>query len=151
MPADVIPDDPGASADNAAVRSAIAAFQEAPDYDRLATLLRSVRQGQLVVDVTGTRRSDSVRARTIRSTRGELILPLFTSFDELRRAVPKSRSRELRGAALPAREAVGLIRSERFVAAQFDAGSSALVVRRPYLELAASDEDIDAQHVQGLG
>ncbi|MFC7766493.1 hypothetical protein [Leucobacter soli] len=51
---------------------------------------------------------------------------------------------------MPAFEALRLIRSDRFVAAQFDAGSAALVVLRKYIDLVLAGDPIDASTVEGL-
>lgn len=149
-----IPDIPkGLTADyvNVAVGNAMLALQSTPDYEHLAAFLLALREdGYLVVDVTGTPKKKSTRIRTIRSTKGQLLLPIFTSMAELRRAVPKSRAAEAKGAMLPAAEALALIGSDRFIAAQFDAGSAALVVLRKYLDLVLSEEPIDAAAVEAL-
>ena len=129
---------------NEGVRDTLAALQQAPDYERLAEFLTALREGFLVADVTGTQKKKSTHVRTIRSTKGQLILPLFTSMDELRLAVPKGRADQAKGALMPAPEALRLIRTKPFAAAQFDIGSAALVVVRKYVELALGDEPITA-------
>lgn len=136
---------------NIEARAALDALQANPDYERLAAFLAALRDGWLVVDVTGTPRKKSTRIRTIRSTDGRLLLPVFTSMAELRLAVPKGRADQARGAIMPAREALRLIRSDRFVAAQFDAGSAALVVLRKYVDLALGDDPVNAAAVEALG
>lgn len=135
---------------NEAVREALDALQATPDYPHLAAFLAALREGYLVVDVTGTQRKKATHVRTIRSTQGQLLLPLFTSMDELRRAVPRAKAEQARGAIMPAEEALRLIGTDRFVAAQFDAGSAALVVLRKYLELVLSGETVDAAAVEAL-
>lgn len=145
-----IPDGLTADYANSGVRAALDALQAAPDYEHLAAFLSSLREGFLVVDVTGTPKKKSTRIRTIRSTRGQLLLPLFTSMSEVRLAVPKAQAEQVKGAIMPIAEALRLIHSDRFVAAQFDAGSAALVVLRKYIELVLGDEPIDAEAVQAL-
>ncbi len=129
---------------NDEVRDALLAFQAEPDYARLADFLTALRAGYLVVDVTGTSKKKATHIRTIRSTQGKLLLPLFTSMDELRAAMPKGKAEQAKGAILPAAEALRLIRSGAFVAAQFNPGGAALVVLRKYIELALGDDAIDA-------
>ncbi len=136
---------------NAAVRQAILALQAEPDYERLASFLTSLRDGFLIADVTGTQKKKSTRVRTIRSTTGQPLLPLFTSMDELRLAHPAGRREQARGAIMPAFEALRLIRSGAFVAAQFDAGSAALVVLRKYIDLVLGNETDEPGEITPAG
>lgn len=130
---------------NTAVADAIRTLQETPDYERLAELLNALREGFLVVDITGTSsKKKGPRVRTIRSTKGQLVLPLFTSMDELRAAVPAPQREQVKGALMPARTALSLIASDRFVAAEFNKASAAFVCVRKFVELAASDAEITA-------
>lgn len=145
-----IPEGLTADYENVAAAEAITALQAEPDYEHLASFLGALRDGYLVVDVTGTPKKKATRIRTIRSTTGQLLLPIFTSMAELRRAVAKGRSDQPKGAVMPAAEALALIRTDRFVAAQFNPGSDALVVLRKYVELALSAELIDAAAVEAL-
>lgn len=135
---------------NDAVREAIRALQANPDYDQLAVFLEQLRHGYLVVDVTGTAKKKATHIRTIRSTRGQLLVPLFTSMDELRAALPKGKRAEAKGAIMPAADALGLIRSGAFVAVQFNPGSDALVVLRRYIELVLAGDPIDAATLEGM-
>jgi len=146
-----IPDGLTADYENTGVREALAALQATPDYEHLAAFLVALREGYLVVDVTGTQKEKATHIRTIRSTRGQLLLPVFTSMAELRLAVPKAKAEKVKGAVLPALDALRLIGSDRFVAAQFDAGSAALVVLRKYVELVLSGDAIDAETVSKMG
>lgn len=146
-----IPEDVHADYANEEARAALQALQATPDYPHLAAFLTTLREGYLVVDVSGTQRSKrGPRLRTIRSTTGQLVLPLFTSMDELRAVVPAGRREELRGAVLPAREALALISSDRFAAAEFDKASAALVVLRKYVSLAAGEEPITAESLAAM-
>lgn len=130
---------------NETVRNALRDLQRSPDYEHLAAFLNSLREGYLVVDVTGTSsKKRGPRVRTIRSTRGQLVLPLFTSMDELRALAPAGRREETKGAVMPALDALALIGADRFVAAEFDKASAALVVLRKYVVLARSGEPITA-------
>lgn len=137
----------GLSADyvNEGVQAAVSALSAQPDWQRLAEFLQALAEGFLVVDVTATNKKKATHIRTVRSTKGELVLPVFTSMTELRLAVPKQQQEQVRGAMMPAREALGLILSDRFVAAQVDAGSSALVVKREYVERILNGEALDAE------
>ncbi|WP_053382988.1 SseB family protein [Leucobacter celer] len=146
-----IPDDVHADYANEQVREALRALQQTPDYQHLAAFLEALREGYLVVDVTGTSsKRKGPRVRTIRSTKGQLVLPIFTSMDELRAIVPADRRDQLKGAVMPAREALALISSDRFVAAEFDKASAALVVLRKYVSLAAGDDPITSETLAAL-
>ncbi|MCB1273817.1 MAG: SseB family protein [Leucobacter sp.] len=145
-----IPEGLTADYENAEVRAALDALQQAPDYAHLAAFLNALREGYLVVDVTGTPKEKATRIRTIRSTTGQLLLPVFTSMAELRAAVPKAKADKVKGAILPALEALRLIRSDRFVAAQVDAGSAALVVLRKYIDRVIDGDVLDAAAVEGM-
>ncbi len=135
---------------NEGVRQAILALQNEPDYERLAAFLTSLRNGFLIADVTGTQKKKATHVRSIRSTKGQLLLPLFTSMDELRLAHPAGRRDGAKGAIMPALEALRLIRSGAFVAAQFDAGSAALIALRKYLELAIEPGEITPAGLESM-
>lgn len=145
-----IPEGVSADTENAEVRDAIAALLAEPDYERLAAVLRALREGFLVVDVTGTPKNKVTRIRTTRSTKGQLILPIFTSANELRAAVPKAKADAARGAIMPALSALRLITSDKFVAAEINPGSVPLVILRKYIELALREEPIDAATLERL-
>jgi hypothetical protein len=146
-----IPEGVSADTENAAVRDAIVALHAAPDYQLLAAVLTALRAGFLIVDVTGTPKKQATRTRTTRSTTGQLILPIFTSMNELRAAVPKAKAEAARGAIMPAKAALRLIRSGRFVAAQINPGSATeLVIVRKYVELSLGDEPIDASTLEAM-
>lgn len=153
-----IPDDVSADYANEGVQRALHELQAAPDYERLAALLNSLREGYLIADVTGTsakrqgqRGRKGPRVRTIRSTQGQLVLPLFTSMEGLRAAAGNAHPDEVRGVVMPAREALALIASDRFVAAEFDKGSpDSLVMLRKYIALAVTDEAITAERLERM-
>lgn len=88
--------------------------------------------------------------RATRSTKGQLVLPLFTSMDQLRAVAPAARRAEVRGAIMPARLALALITSDRFVAAELDKAGDGLVVLRKYVALAAGDEAVTAEQLASL-
>ncbi|MCW2289424.1 type III secretion system (T3SS) SseB-like protein [Leucobacter luti] len=146
-----IPEDVHAEYANEGARAALDAFQQTPDYPHLAAFLTALRDGYLVIDVTGaTSKKRGARVRTIRSTSGQLVLPIFTSMAELREIVPADRRDQLQGAVMVAREALALIASDRFVAAEFDKGSAALVVLRKYVALAAGTDQITAESLEAM-
>ncbi len=146
-----LPDDVHADYANEPARDALAALLQAPDFAHLADFLNAAREGYLVVDVTGTAgKKRGPRVRTIRSTSGKLVLPLFTSMAELRAAVPAAQHDHVRGAVLPAREALSIIVSDRFVAAEFDKASTAFVVLRKFVTLAAAAEPVTADALEAL-
>lgn len=147
------PDDVHADYVNEGARDALAAFQATPDYEHLAVFLNALREGYLVVDVTGEpskKKKKGPRIRTIRSTRGQLVLPLFTSMDELRAVVPAERRHLMRGAVMPARDALALISADRFVAAEFNKSSASLVLLRKYVSLACGEEPITAESLEAM-
>ncbi|WP_449278793.1 SseB family protein [Leucobacter sp. GX24907] len=157
MAAHEIPDDVSADYANTAVQTALHELQSAPDYERLAALLNALREGYLIADVTGTsakrqrQRGKGPRVRTIRSTKGQLVLPLFTSMEGLRAAAGSTNPDDVRGVVMPAREALALIASDRFVAAELDKGSpDSLVMLRKYVTLAVTDESITAERLENM-
>jgi len=119
---------------NEGVQQSIRELHEHPDDARLKALLDALPQGFLVVDVTTPGKKKGTRVRTLRATTGGLVLPVFTSLEELRLAVPAKERDRVRGAFMPARDALALVHSDRFVAVQVDVGSSALVIKRSYIE-----------------
>ncbi|KTR87228.1 SseB family protein [Leucobacter chromiiresistens] len=146
-----IPEDVHANYANTPVREALTALQQTPDYAHLAAFLNALRDGYLVVDVTGApSKKRGHRVRMIRSTTGQPVLPIFTSMAELRAIAPAGRSEQVKGAVMPARDALALIGSDRFVAAEFDKASASLVVLRKYVALAAGDEEITASLLEGM-
>lgn len=141
-----IPEGVDENYENVEAKRALAALLETPDFEHFATFLNALREGYLVVDVTGAAsKKKGARVRTIRSTKGQLVLPIFTSMAELRAIAPASRQDEIRGAIMPAQSALALITSDRFVAAEFDKASAAQVVLRKYISLAATDTPITAE------
>ena len=77
------------SYENVPVRKALTAIAAEPTLDNLDALLAAAVKGGLVVDVTGSTPQDT-RLRTISSTTGEAVLPLFTSMNALRAAVAQT-------------------------------------------------------------
>ena len=115
---------------NVPVRDALAAFQAEPSVEAIEAVLAKAQQGGLVVDVTGSTSKTGLRLRTINSTDGELVLPLFTSLAELGLAVPEDQRSRVQGSIMGAADALGMITTADFVAVQFDAGSRAIIVKR---------------------
>lgn len=145
-----IPDGVHADYANEEAQEALRKLQETPDYEHLAAFLTSLREGYLVIDVTGTSTKRGPRVRTIRSTKGQLVLPLFTSMAELRAAIPAKDHEQLKGAVMVAREALALIGSDRFVAAEIDKASASLVILRKYISLTAGDTQITPEVLEQM-
>lgn len=148
---------------NETAEQALADFTETPDWEHLAAFLNAVGEGYLVVDVTGSggaggsgagrgsknSRKKGTRIRTIRSTKGQLVLPLFTSMAALRNATA-GQNDKARGAVMPAREALKLIHSDRFVAAEFNPSQDKLVILRKYVDLVADGETVTAEQLEAM-
>ena len=130
------------SYENAPVRKALATIAAEPTLEHLNDLLAAAVKGGLVVDVTGSTPQDT-RLRTISSTTGEPVLPLFTSMKALRSAVAQTAEgtgATVQAVVVPAAEALGFIRTAEFVAVQFDPGSEhTMVVARSHIESALSE------------
>ena len=129
------------SYENGPVRKALAAITAEPTLENLDALLAAATTGGLVVDVTGST-ADEVRLRTVQSTAGEPVLPLFTSMKALRNAVGASGGKGTRVQAVivPATEALGYIANADFVAVQFDPGAAhTMIVARSHIESALSE------------
>ncbi|MFP3467300.1 SseB family protein [Leifsonia sp. SIMBA_070] len=128
--------------ENAAVRTALTTIAAEPTLENLDALLAAATKGGLVVDVTGSTPQDT-RLRTISSTTGEAVLPLFTSMKALRAAVAQTADGEgarVQAVIVPAREALGFIGTADFVAVQFDPGAEhTMVVARSHIESALGE------------
>lgn len=149
----LIPEGISPDYENEGAVRALHELQETPDYDHLAAFLTALREGFLFVDVTGSPKKKGTRARTTRTTKGGLVLPLFTSMTELRAAVAsggRKGTSEAKGAMMPAVEALALIESDRFVAAELNPGGQSLVVLRKYIALAASDEPVTPEVLEKM-
>ncbi|MBF4461035.1 MULTISPECIES: SseB family protein [unclassified Rathayibacter] len=119
---------------NTAAREALEALVAAPSVERIERLLAACLEGSLVVDVTGSQPGRAPHVRTVATTTGEPVLPLFTSTDELRAAVPRQQHPRVQMLVLPGPDAFALIDTADFVAVQLDAGSIAQVVTRRFVE-----------------
>ena len=147
MPAPQFP----ASYVNTAVERALTYLAAAPGEETLAALLDAAQRGGLVLDVTGSD-PESPHVRTIASTEGRPVLPLFTSMEQLEIAVgqalaaeasdaqapgaPRPEETAVQAAIVPARQALELIESDDFVAVQFNPGQAAQVIARSHVDLA---------------
>ncbi len=118
---------------NRALRRALETFAALPNRTTLDALLSAMRSGGIVVDISGTTDQADPQVRTLLSTSGELVLPLFTSLAELRLAVPEEARATAQAMILPAADALALVQTADFVAVQFDAGSIAQVVKRDFV------------------
>ena len=118
---------------NRPLRKALETFAALPTRATLDALLAALGTGGLVVDISGTTDAADPRLRTILSTDGELVLPLFTSVSELRLAVPEESRAAAQAMILPAPEALALLDTAEFVAVQLDPGSIAQVVKREFV------------------
>ncbi|MGO1538951.1 MAG: SseB family protein [Leucobacter sp.] len=148
------PADISADYENVGVREALTGLQAEPNHEHLAAFLTSLREGYLVADVTGAvqkKNRKGIRVRTIRSTKGQLVLPLFSSMERLRSTVSDKPRDQIKGVMMPAREALALITTDRFVAAEIDKGSDwGLVVLRKYVSLAAGRDPITAEVLKAM-
>ena len=119
---------------NRPLRKALETFAALPNRTTLDALLTAMRTGGLVVDITGTTDAADPQLRTVLSTTGELVLPLFTSIAELRLAVPEEQRAAAQAMILPAPDALALVSTADFVAVQFDVGTLGQVVKREFVE-----------------
>jgi hypothetical protein len=131
------------SYENVPVKKALTTLAAEPTLEHLDALLAAAAKGGLVVDVTGSTPQDT-RLRTISSTTGEAVLPLYTSMNALRAAVAQAAEGEgarVQAVIVPAVEALGFIRTADFVAVQFDPGAAhTMVVARSHIESALGEQ-----------
>jgi hypothetical protein len=126
------------SYENIPVRKALAAIVAEPSIENLDALLAAAVKGGLVVDVTGST-PDNTTLRTISSTTGESVLPLFTSMKALQGAVADGAGAgtQVQAVIVPATEALGFISTADFVAVQFNPGAEeTMIVARSHIESA---------------
>jgi hypothetical protein len=126
------------SYENIPVRKALAAIVAEPSVENLDALLAAAVKGGLVVDVTGST-PDNTTLRTISSTTGESVLPLFTSMKALQGAVADGTGAgtQVQAVIVPATEALGFISTADFVAVQFNPGAEeTMIVARSHIESA---------------
>lgn len=151
-----LPTDP-VSADyaNTQVESKLSDLKSSPDFTRLAELLNALREGYLFVDITGgSTKKKGTRMRTTRTTKGQLVLPIFTSMNAVREAVAsggrRGAAKEVKGAIMPADEALKLIESDRFVAIELNPGQNSLVVLRKFITLALKDGSVSPEQLEAV-
>jgi hypothetical protein len=125
---------------NTAVRDALAAFEAEPSVAGIQKALALALTGGLVVDVTGSTPASGTRVRTLTSTDGRMVLPLFTSLSELGLAVPEAERAEVQGTILPGRDALAIVQSADIVAVQFDPGSRQVIVKRSLVDEALAQQ-----------
>lgn len=139
---------------NEAVETALDALAATPGESTLAALLDAAQRGGLVLDVTGSTPESGPRVRTVASTDGHPVLPLFTSLAQVELAVGQALAQAaqaaqgaqpqasapaevpVQGVIVPARRALELIASDHFVAVQFNPGQAAQVIARRHVEMA---------------
>ncbi len=149
LPEGAIPETITPDYSNDKLRASLNSLRTTPDYETLSAFLLSLRSDYLIVDVSGSKHGSTKPSgkksghhiRIVRSTQGQLILPIFTSMAELRSAVPTAQRETVKGVVMPAIEALKLIRTDKFVAAQFDAGSAKFVVLRKFIERVLDEGD----------
>lgn len=126
------------SYENVPVRRALEELALTPSMDALDELLAAAVKGGLVIDVTGSTPETGTHVRTIASTTGEPVLPLFTSMAALKAAVAGAggTGAQVQATIIPGKEALALIDTAEFVAVQFNPGSHGQVVAREHIERA---------------
>ncbi|MFC4244079.1 SseB family protein [Gryllotalpicola reticulitermitis] len=124
-----------ASYENRALVAALEQLVAAPGEDTLAALLEAAVGGGLTVDVTGSTPKD-LHVRTIKTTDGREVLPLFSSMKELKATVGAAGQRGLRvnGIIVPGREALGFVNTADFVAVQFNPRMPGGIVAREHID-----------------
>jgi len=101
----------------------------------LPAVLSAALKGGLVVDITGSTHDSGPQVRTLVSSEGHGVLPLFTSMKALEEAVGASAPGSMvQATILPAREALALVQTPDIAAVQFNPGPFGLVVARAHIE-----------------
>lgn len=128
------------SYENLPVRRALDELVADPSMERLDAVLTAALKGGLVIDVTGSTPETGTRLRTLPTTDGKPVLPLFTSMKALENAVGQAvgAGTQVQAAIIPGRDALSLINTADFVAVQFNPGAQAQVVARSHVETALS-------------
>lgn len=122
---------------NTGLEHAIQNLYASPSEDKLPELLIAASKGGLVVDITGSTQESGPQARTLISSEGHGVLPLFTSMKTLEEAVGASAPGTMvQATILPAREALALVETPDIQAVQFNPGPFGLVVARAHIEAA---------------
>ena len=134
---------------NQPLRDALDAFAAEPSIPGIELALAAAIAGGLVIDITGSNRATGLRVREVAATTGGRVLPVFSSLAELGLAVPAHQRKRVQGSIIPGKNALNLIREdEGYVAAQIDAGSRKIIVKREFvvqaLDLADASDGIGA-------
>jgi hypothetical protein len=126
------------SYENRVVAVALDRLVESPGEETLAALLQAALRGGLTVDVTGSPSPRELRLRTLQTTDGRQVLPLFTSMKELQATADAAGlgGTTVNGIIVPGREALGFIQTADFVAVQFNPRIPGGVVAREHVERA---------------
>lgn len=136
--------------ENRALVTALDKLVAAPSEETLDGLLTAALNGGITVDVTGSTQND-VRLRTIETTDGRPVLPLFSSMKELKATVSAAGQRGARvnGIIVPGREALGFINTADFVAVQFNPRMPGGIVAREHIDRVLA-EDLAEDTAQDL-
>ena len=126
--------------ENRALVAALDQLVAAPSEETLGALLAAALSGGITVDVTGSGPKE-LHARTIQTTDGRQVLPLFSSMKELKATVSAAGQRGVRvnGIIVPGREALGFINTADFVAVQFNPRMPGGIVAREHIERALAE------------
>jgi len=137
---------------NTAVERALADLAEAPGEETLAALLDAAQRGGLVLDITGSDARDP-RVRTVASTDGRPVLPLFTSMEQLEIAVGQALAAQSAGRQASGGRggdgAQGGDSAQGADGAQGAAVQAVIVPARQALELIGSDDFVAVQFNPG--
>jgi len=128
--------------ENLPVRNALDELAATPSMEGLDRLLTAALAGGLVIDVTGSTPETGTHVRTIATTDGRPVLPLFTSMKALENAVGQALGpgTQVQATIVPGRDALSLIGTADFVAVQFNPGGHAQVIAREHIETALAGE-----------
>jgi len=123
------------SYENRAAAVALDRLIENPGEDTLTALLDAALRGGLTVDVTGSPSPKDLRLRTLQTTDGRQVLPLFTSMKELKATVDAAgqSGTTVNGIIVPGRQALGFIETADFVAVQFNPRLTGGIVAREHV------------------
>ncbi|GAA4162878.1 hypothetical protein GCM10022286_22470 [Gryllotalpicola daejeonensis] len=129
------------SYENRAAALALDRLVENPSEETLTALLDAALRGGLTVDVTGSPSPQDLRLRTLQTTDGRQVLPLFTSMKELKATADAAglTGTKVNGIIVPGRQALGFIETADFVAVQFDPRKPGGVVAREHVLRALGD------------
>jgi hypothetical protein len=123
------------SYENRAAAVALDRLIESPGEATLGALLDAALRGGLTVDVTGSPSAKDLRLRTLQTTDGQQVLPLFTSMKELKATADAAGlgGTKVNGIIVPGRQALGFIETADFVAVQFNPRLAGGIVAREHV------------------